>query len=46
LVGELGLLIAATNDNQLKVFAIENAEEGLQLIPNSILIKESAHRAV
>ena len=46
LVGELGLLITAGNDNQLKVFLVENTDDGLSLIANSSLIKESSHRAI
>ena len=46
LVGELGVLIAGGTDNQLKVFVIDNAEDGLALKFNSSIVKESGHRVL
>jgi U3 small nucleolar RNA-associated protein 12 len=47
LVGELGVLVAAGSDNQLKVFLVDSSKpDGLSLTFNSNLVKESAHRAL
>ena len=46
LIGELSLLVTGGNDNQLKVFTVENTENGLILKPNSDLVQESKHKVI
>jgi hypothetical protein len=46
LIGELGLLVTGGNDNQIKVFKVENTDEGLELKADSNLVKESSHKVI
>ena len=46
MIGELGILVVAGSDNQLKVVQVEITDEGVKLKFNSSLQKESNHRAL